>query len=266
MASNDIAFSVFEAETGNLLRDLPGSHPGRPRNVNGATVLIASPEESILAVIFGRALKQPLALYSTGDWAKLADLPDGQRPETAAFSRDGRLLAVGRLARYVLIYDVSSVSLVQQIDAFPDVVTGAATIAFNPDSTMIAVGSHSGWGIRRLPNDEIERLPNGSIHFVPPGDPVRLFQVKDGARVAANNGAPEITGNITWSADGRIIAFTTKYRFLHLWNPNPFQSGVSERVLPLSEASNVGPVAFSPDGKRLAVGVGPVVKIYEVVQ
>ena len=106
MASNDIAFSVFEAETGNLLRDLPGSHPGRPRNVNGATVLIASPEESILAVIFGRALKQPLALYSTGDWAKLADLPDGQRPETAAFSRDGRLLAVGRLARYVLIYDV----------------------------------------------------------------------------------------------------------------------------------------------------------------
>jgi hypothetical protein len=57
MASNDVAFSVFEAETGNLLRDLPGSHPGLPRNVNGATLLLTTPDESILAVIFGRALK-----------------------------------------------------------------------------------------------------------------------------------------------------------------------------------------------------------------
>jgi hypothetical protein len=71
------AFALFDVDTGELVREIPGLHPGRPRNVNGAKVLVSSPDQTILAVIFGRAIEQNARIYSAQDWRKLAELPDG---------------------------------------------------------------------------------------------------------------------------------------------------------------------------------------------
>jgi len=39
-------------------------------------VLTASPDQSILAVAFGRSLPQPLVLYSTKTWMPVETLPE----------------------------------------------------------------------------------------------------------------------------------------------------------------------------------------------
>jgi hypothetical protein len=43
------AFSLFDIDTGEVVQEIPGLHPDKPRNVNGAKVLIASPNQSVLA-------------------------------------------------------------------------------------------------------------------------------------------------------------------------------------------------------------------------
>src|SRR5262249_60444295 len=73
--SDTLSFCVFDIASGEVVREVPGPHPDKPRNVNHATILVASPDQSVLAVASGRALAQPPALYSTRDWSRLADLP-----------------------------------------------------------------------------------------------------------------------------------------------------------------------------------------------
>ena len=60
IASSDLALSVFDLDTGEIVRELAGQHPDRPRNVNAARVLVASPNQLIHAAVFGRASAQPV--------------------------------------------------------------------------------------------------------------------------------------------------------------------------------------------------------------
>jgi WD40 repeat protein len=254
------AFSLFDTETGEVVREIPGLHPDKPRNVNGAKVLIASPDQSVLAVIFGRALAQQVVLYSTREWIKLADIPAMardviKRPETVAFSGDGKLLAIGYPGRYVQIYDLTSGLIVQEIDAFADRLPGTYALAFSPDGSMIAAGSHGDSGVTRS--------PSGRIEFVPLNNsPVRIFRVLDGVLVTAYGDPSAISSGLTWRPDGRIIVFITQRRILHIWNP--FQTESRERTIALSGERNSGPIALSPDGAKLAVGVGRNVRLYQI--
>jgi len=261
MQSNILAFSVFDIDTGEIIQEVAGSHPDRPRNVNAATVVAASPDQSLLALTFGRALAQPVALYSTRDWSKLADLPDGpqngaQRPNVLAFSNDGKFLAVGRGDRIAVIYDLGLRQVIQRIDVFPDRLGGASAIAFSPDGSMIAVGSGSlAYGYR---------LPSGSTETVPPHDLVRVFSTKDGSRIAVYPKPFYPAYGVAWSPDGRFLAFITGYRKLHLWDP--FRPDASELAIDLSAGPDSLALAFSPDGKQLAVGVGSNVRLFSVTQ
>ncbi len=79
----------------------------------------------MLAVIYGMALPQPVALYSTQDWRRFAILsdpsyasteytkPSSQKAQTVSFSPDGRLLAVA-LPFDVLIFDIGSQKVITQ--------------------------------------------------------------------------------------------------------------------------------------------------------
>jgi WD40 repeat protein len=256
------AFALFDVDTGQLIREIPGSYPGRPRSVNGAKILLASPDQSILAAVFGAGLDQNAALYSTHDWNKLAGLPADSnnrylRPAMVAFSRDGTLFATGEPGRRVSVYNLASWHLILSIDAFPDRLLGTFAIAFSPDGSMIAVGSAGGSGVRRS--------PSGRIEFVPlTNSPVRIFKISDGAAVAEYDKPPPIQSGLVWSPDGRFIAFVTERRILHLWNP--FQVDRSERTIELSRGGRAGPIALSPDGAMLAAGVGANVKIYRVAK
>jgi WD40 repeat protein len=255
-------FTLFDISTGELVNEIPGLHPGRPRNVNGAKVLVASPDQSILAVIFGHAIEQPVALYSTQNWNKVHDLwirsPNRlEQPRAVAFSRDGKILAASELNRYVSVYDLDTNRIIREIDAFPDRAPAATAIAFSPDGSVIALGSSGESGVNRR--------PDGRIEFVPPNNPpLRIFKVDNGELVAAYGNSPAITSGLAWSFDGRFLAFITGRRVLHIWNP--FQADNSERIIDLSATQRSGPIALSPNGAMLAVGVGQSVRVYEIAR
>jgi len=257
MQSNDLGFSVFDIDTGEILREIAGSYPGKPRNVNAATVVAASHDQSLLALTFGRALPQPVALYSTRDWSKIADLPEGptnaaQRPKVVAFSKDNKFLAVGRVDDMALIYDLVNRHVIQRINVFPDRAGSGNSIAIHPEGSMIAVSSGD-----RAQNS---KLPNGRVEIVTPRDLVRVFSIKDGSRLATYPEPSDGACCVTWSPDGRFLAFITAYRLLHLWDP----FGSREVTVELSPRSSSLALAFSPDGNLLAVGVGSNVRMYSI--
>src|SRR6185437_7380551 len=228
--SNDLALSIFDIATGVVVHDIPSNRPNRDRVTNGAKILVASPDQSILAVAFGDKDTQPVALYSTKNWKKLGDLPDGPKDfgeHALAFSRDGKFLGVCQDGGVVLIYDVSSRKVVQRINAFPDTY-GGDSVTFSPDGSIIAVGSPAAGA-----GDE---------------NPVRLFNTKDASPVAVYPEPAHWIKTLDWSPDTRVLAFITDHRVLHLWDP--FQPKTTERRTDLDRDSDS--LAFSPDGRKLA--------------
>jgi WD40 repeat protein len=259
------AFALFDVSTGELVREVPGPHPGRPSNVNGARALVVSPDQSILAVKFGDAMHQPAAMYSTQNWNKLQDL---WIRSPMAFSGDGKLLAANEVSReitpsevnrYVVVYDLDKNRIMREIDAFPDRASATSAIAFSPDGSMIALGSSGTQGVDRSPDGRVKWVPLNNSN-----SPLRVFDLDNRTLRAAYGNSSAITSGLAWSPDGRFIAFITDHRVLHIWNP--FQTDNSERIIDLSATEGSGPIALSPDGTMLAVGVGHRVRVYQLVR
>lgn len=236
MTSQSLAFSVFDVESGAVIREVRGPLPDTER-LNRGRLMTASPDQSILALSYKAEL--PVALYATKDWSKLADLPEGPaKPEDEvrdlSFSRDGRLLAV-LVRRLVRIYDVRSTQIIQRI-AINSYLTN---VALSPDGAKLAVA------INALTTDG-------------PGSSIEIFDVREGSRIATYPAARHDTHGLSWSPDGRLIAFVTGYRTLHVWDPAG--SVKRERTVDL-DSSTV--FAFSPDGRRIAAKSNAAVKIFD---
>jgi WD40 repeat protein len=256
------AFALFDVGTGELVREVPGPHPGEPHNVNGAMGFVASPDESILAATFRR--HQPAAIYSTQDWNKRRDL---WIRSPIAFSRDGKVLAANEVSRdiapsevnrYVVVYDLDTNRIVREIDAFPDRVSATSAIAFSPDGSLIALGSSGTHGVDRSADGRVRWIPLNNSN-----SSLRVFDLDNRTFRAAYGNSAAITSGLAWSTDGHFIVFMTGGRVLHIWNP--FQTDNSERIIDLNAAEG-GPIALSRDGTMLAVGVGQRVRMYQFVQ
>jgi WD40 repeat protein len=244
--SHDLGFSVFDIASGEIVREVPGAYPDQVRSVNAAIKLATSSDQSILAVAFGRGRPQPVALYSTRDWSKLGDLPEGptagpgigvEQPKLLAFSSDAQLLAVERVDNLVLVYDMSMRQVVQRFKSYPpgDVATA---MAFSPDGRMIAVAGTS---------------------FA-----VRVFRVSDGREIAHPIHTEPISGvyGLAWSPIGQGIAYITNNHSLHLWAP--LRPEIGKQTIELGEKVESDSIVFSPDGKMLAACVGRSVLLFRV--
>jgi len=243
--AKDLAFSIFDIESGKIVHEVASQNTGR------GVKLTASPDQTILAVIFNQTKVRPVVLYSTKDWSTLDELPLGPThgaayPIGVSFSPDERYVAVLRLDGVVLVYDRSSKQIVQTIDSFPDI-AGAEAVVFSPDSAMIAVGSHSkdNWF---------------SGKDSPAKNPVRLFNIKNGSTVAVYTEPFLGVQTMAWSPDDRFVAFITGNGLLHVWSP--FQAKTAEWKTDLH--AYVASIAFSPHGRQLAVGDGQTVKVFSV--
>lgn len=233
MTSQSLAFSIFDVASGAVVREVRGPLPDTPR-LNRGQLITASPDQSILALSYNAEL--PVELYSTKDWSKLADLsedpikPKGNVKDLIpfyvkdlSFSRDSRFLAV-LIGKVVRIYDVRSTQIIQRIE----INHFMTKVALSPDGTKLAIGS----------NKVLIDGPDASV---------QIFDVREASRIATYPAGRNIFSGLEWSPDGRLVAFITSGRTLHVWDPTGSEK--RERTVDLGGSFVF---AFSPDGRRIA--------------
>ena len=180
-----------------------------------------------------------------------------------AWSPDGAVIA---LAGYRLqIIDSKSGEILHTVQHSENFVNANA-ITWSPDGTKIAAVGKDGiiqiWdskvGEQIL---SIEDLPNylKDISWSPKDDLIAtanydheygsaLFNVTDGERIALLPGC-SFNGNVAWSPDGQLLAASTKYHNVCIWDKNNLS-----QLFEIEIQGEQNVVAWSPDGKMLAVG------------
>jgi WD40 repeat protein len=89
-----------------------------------------------------------------------------------------------------------------------------------------------------------------AINILTPDGPdasIEIFDVREASRVATYPAGRSSFSGLEWSPDGRLLAFITGSRILHVWDPAG--SKKRERTVDLGGSFVF---AFSPDGRRIA--------------
>jgi WD40 repeat protein len=270
----DMAFSLLDADTGKVLRSIAGPNPGKSARENIADYMAISPDERFVAVIYRQFTDRRVGIYSTRDWQRVAAIDlGGDRnpvgPNGLAFSPDGKTLAViDFLNVRVMLFDVGSWTLLRSIETFPEAVpqgnvVGFDALAFSPDGTMVAVASHGGGSWWKYPDGKIAPQGSGALKTEFPAEPLRVYRVVDGARVASVGSFPGGIDNarLVWSPKGDYLAFLDAIGDLRFWDP--FHPGDSIPVATLGRHSRT--LLFSKDGSQLVANFEGGVKLFDVI-
>jgi WD40 repeat protein len=149
------------------------------------------------------------------------------RINAVALSHDGKLLASGGEDETCRVWDVTTGK--EKFRLVHDSFLGPSSLAFSPDSNLLAVSGHASAAV--------------SLLDLKTGKGGRSFDYQDGnAR------------SLVFSPDGAVLALT--YRHIHLMSVNSLTpvSPLPERLTLRGHASEVRSLAISPDGKTLASG------------
>ncbi len=201
--------------------------------------------------------------------------PQGNDLTSAAFSPDGRALAVGCMDGTARVFETASWRQIRSLKAHPN---GVKAVAWSPDGRMLATGG----GLAVKVWDTAVWVELGS-HFPGGFDPggilsfglaftadgkSLLFAAEDGIlrrwNNAAEGGAVQVVDaegrNVApaFSRDGRLAAAGSGSS-IRLWN---VESG--ERRRDLAENAEVQSLAFSRDGRRLAAGLPGMVAVWDL--
>jgi hypothetical protein len=262
----DAAFSILDGETGKVLQNIAGPHPGGGGPRNRAVDLAVSPDERLVAVSYN---EPRIDIYSTQDWQHVASLDlntgrkdDSLNPLGLAFSPDGKTLAVlhgfhGRVRFFEVSSWLASGELITYADERPPGPL-VQTLAFAPDGTMIAVGSAVGGSWWTHPNGI---FGPSVLKQESPVDPLRVYRISDGGLVAALGSFPGGLSQLVWSRNGQYLAFRDAVGGIRFWSP--FKPNLSARVL--REAAPGSRLLFSRDGSQLAALLSDGVEIFDIV-
>jgi WD40 repeat protein len=203
----------------------------------GQTRIAFSPDQKVLAV--GRYGQ--LQLWDTTTGKKTRVLPHADRAYFSAlvFSPDGNLLAAATSENTSLmihhgnysvrLWAVGSGKELRRISGFPHQVEA---LAFSPDGKMLLA---NGW------NSDF-----------------KLYEVASGKVVQAFREHTEKVEWLAFAPDGRTVASASRDGTVRLWQPATGKE-IRRHVCP----EMPGPIAYSPDGKRLACGVAASVLFWD---
>ncbi|MFD9702869.1 hypothetical protein [Lentzea sp. NPDC059081] len=200
--------------------------------VRGAAVaeLRFSPRGAVLAVTTG---DEAVQLWNTASGELYSVLTGAeQHVRSIAFSPDGTMLAVGDIVGRISLWDVVDVVRPRATPALTGHIGEVSALAFRADSRMLVSASHDG-----APEQPVLRLWNvlaaarsSALAVLPTGGNELAF----GANRQLATGRPTVLYDLSDPAAPRTVRTLRTYNVVRQ------------------------PVAFSPDGTRLAVGL-PVV-------
>jgi WD40 repeat protein len=228
--------------------------------------VVFSPDGRFFAITARRGIH----LYDAETLEAVRVIPTETGAQGIAFSADGELVGAGRslTAGPATVWRVSDGELVASIKLDPEhlISDGVCSVAFSPDSTMLAAGAYHGQVyLLRLADGEVIRVLGNEgdseirVAFSPDGSTVaaatdegyvRMWRVADGVRVSYQDRGGHKEGDVAYSPDGSLLAAVTSLDQIDLWDGH---DGAHLRTL-IGHADYVICAAFSPDGSLLVSG------------
>lgn len=252
-----IAALVWDAATGQKVRDIPGPLPDQHVMDNSADRIALAPDGNALALGIGLSRAPFLALYSNPPWTTptVLNLDGGygydDDPTALAFSPDAKRLAVaslgnrgpGKAGISVYVFDAATQELLWRKSILRDDAGAIESLTFSPDGKSLAVGAR---GIPRNKNSSSLAIVDATS-----GNVIHAF--------------PQMTDrlwDLSWSADGEILATADgddrTLRFYFLDQPQKDEKRVS--------VGAVMAVAFAPTGNRFVAAAGTAAVIGRVAE
>jgi WD40 repeat protein len=216
--------------------------------------------------------------YYKGEGVKLWKMPEGRvvrmlptAGRALAFSSDGQLLAVAE-PQAVTLWQVSDGKRVRTISESCAPGSSLSSVAFSPDGTLVAATCGlSGRMIRVWKVADGKELfsiagdangkggvafsPDGQLLSVAKGRSVKLYSASDGSEVRVLQEGKYfgclLHCAVAFSPDGQLIAASVSDRSIKIWRVSDFQEVRSYEAN--SGSNDIRAIAFTPDGKTLAI-------------
>ncbi len=236
------SLTILDAYSGEVMRALDGPIPGKP---NSARLFTISTDGRYIAMV---PSGQPnlVTIYETDSYAVVERF---EWPvETMSFSPKGHLLALGGWDGSVLLHGIDDSELNKEFVAQP---SGITALAYTPNGSTLLAGMISVlWGSppKDLSPEKAEEIDRHKI---------RAFDVQTGDLVGSINATLPRIFSISFHPNGKVFATACEIE-AYVFDASTF---TMLRKLPVSSGF-VPSVAFSPDGKLIAVAESQSVSVY----
>jgi WD40 repeat protein len=218
--ANDTTISFWDAKTGKAKLELHSDYPSADSFPPPVRSITFSPNGELLAVA---SYDSRFTLLDVATGKPKYNFQQDSRPYSAAFSPDGKNVVTACEPKAIYLWSLETTDLKLKIGNEAE----SHAVAFSPDGKTIA--SDGGFFYHAI-----------SLWDAQTGKLVRTLTGHEGAITA-----------LVFSPDSRILCGAESLRnIVYIWEP---VSGEVAHTVELAEASEASSIAFSPDGKVLAV-------------